>query len=286
MTHRHATLALIFVTVLWGVSIVAIKYTFLDASPLLGVGIRFGIGGLILATQLKGLTRRELVAGLVIGVMFAGGVAFQNLGLTITTASRSAFIVALSALLTPALAAAVFRQRVPRVIVVRILVAMGGIFLLTAPGGPVSGLNRGDMLTLAAAILFAGQIVGVSHYAVGTSTARLLAIQFLVTSTVGFAGSAAIETPMLHLTPRLVLLFMVLISTGILTFTLQLRAQRVVNATEAALVFTFEPVAASIASYLVFAERLSAIQLLGGLIIMIAVGWKRKSKEPVALPPV
>ena len=286
MTPRRATLTLILITALWGVSIVAIKYTFRDASPLLGVGIRFGVGGLILATRLKGVTRREVIAGLVIGVMFAVGVALQNVGLTITTPSRSAFIVALSALLTPALAAALFRHKVPGVIVVRILVAFGGIFLLTAPDGALSSINKGDLFTVAAAILFAGQIVGVSHYAVGSSTARLLSVQFLMTSLVGFGSSAAFETQMLHLTPTLIALFVLLISMGIFTFTLQLRAQRVVSATEAALIFTFEPVAASLASYLVFAERLNAVQLLGGLIIMVAVGWKRKSREPVALPAV
>lgn len=273
MTHRQATLALVVTTVLWGVTFPAIKAVFLDMSPLLSVTARFGIAGLILATTLRRASRREIEAGLVIGALFAIGVAFQNVGLEITTPSRSAFIVALSAVLTPAVGAAVLGHRVDAGVVARLLVALAGVYLLTAPGGGLSGINRGDWLTMVAAVVYAGHIVAVGHYAAGTSSARVLSIQFLATAALGLAGVLALEPVRFQPTARLFALFAYLVGSIILTFTLQLRAQRVVTASEAALIFTFEPVVAAGASYLVFGERLAAVQMLGGLVILVAVGW-------------
>ena len=276
MNHRQATMALVSITLLWGVSIVAIKLLFTDLSPLAAVGFRFGIAGLILAPTLRNLTRRELMAGLWIGLSFGLGVALQNVGLEITTPSRSAFIVTISALLTPAFGAAVLRHKIPRALVGKILVAMVGVYFLTAPTGSLTDINRGDWLTLVAAVLFAVQIVAIGHYALGSSTVRILAIQFLCTSLIGLAGAGALETVRFHLTPFAIGLIIFLICNSLVTFSLQIRAQRVVSATEAALVFMFEPVIAAGLSYFVFGERLVAIQLMGGAIIMAAVGWPRR----------
>ena len=161
-------------------------------------------------------------------------------------------------------------------LVVKILVAMVGVWFLTAPTGSLSDINRGDWFTLVSAVLFAVQIVAIGHFALGSSTVRILAIQFLATSIIGLAGTTTLETVRFQLTPLAIGLLIFLICNSILTFWLQIRAQRVVTATEAALVFTFEPVVAGAMSYLVFGERLVAIQLLGGAIIMVAVGWPRR----------
>ncbi len=290
MTHRQATASLIAITLIWGFAFTAIKALFRDMSPLLGVGVRFAIAALLLAPLLRGLTRREVVAGLIIGSLFAGGVAFQNVGLDITTPSRSAFIISLSALLTPAVGAALLRHPVPPAVLGRLLGAMAGVYLLTAPGGGLVGLNRGDWLTLVAAVIFAGHIVAVGHYASGGSAARILAVKFAVTSVVGFASALALEPSYLTVTPRMLWLVVFLTASSIVTFGLQLRAQRVVHANEAALIFTFEPVVAAAVSYLTFGERLTLVQMAGGLLIMAAVGWPRRVRLPsmpkIQVPPI
>jgi drug/metabolite transporter (DMT)-like permease len=131
MSHRQATIALVVITVIWGLSITAVKAIYGFASPLAAVALRFGLASLILAPTLRALTREELGAGLRIGAIFSIGVLLQNLGLEITTASRQAFLLSLAALLTPAVAMAFLRQPSRRDVVVRILIATGGVFLLT-----------------------------------------------------------------------------------------------------------------------------------------------------------
>ena len=273
MTRAQARTALIVVTLIWGVSIAAVKGLLGYAAPLTSVAVRFGLAGLVLVPALRGITRSELRGGLVIGLIFGAGVAFQNLGLASTTASRSAFIVALSALLTPVLGALILGHKPSGILVARLLVAMVGVYLLTAPGGSLANLNRGDLLTLVASVLYAGQIVAVGHYATGASTKRLLGMQLLMTSGMSLLLSPVLETPRFHFVPMSIALLAFLSASSLTTFGLQIRAQRVVTASEAALVYTFEPVVTATTAYFAFGETLGPIQWMGGLVILLAVGW-------------
>lgn len=272
MTHRQARAALVVITLLWGVSITAVKGLLGHATPMLAVGVRFGLAGLLLLPFLKGLTAAERRGGTIIGLVFAAGVVFQNLGLNLTTASRSAFIVALSALLTPAVGALVLRHRVAPAILVRIVAAIGGVFLLTAPGGSLASINRGDLLTLVSAVLYAGQIVAVGHFVRGSSAVRLLAVQLLCAGLAGWALSPVLETPRFDWSPGVALLVAALVAISLTTFGLQFRAQKLVTASEAALVFTFEPVVTALTSWLAFGEVLLPAQWLGAAVILVAVG--------------
>ena len=278
MTRAQARIALIVITLIWGVSIAAVKGLLGYAAPLTSVAVRFGLAGLVLLPALRGITRSEARGGLVIGAVFGIGVAFQNLGLAQTTASRSAFIVALSALLTPVLGALILRHKPSPVLVARLLVAMVGVFILTAPGGSLADLNRGDLLTLVASVLYAGQIVAVGYYATGADTKRLLGMQLLMTAGLSLLLSPALETPRFHVVPMSIALVAFLSASSLTTFSLQIRAQRVVTASEAALVYTFEPVVTATTAYLAFGETLGPMQWLGGLVILVAVGWPEKKQ--------
>lgn len=279
MTRGQARWALIVITLIWGVSIAAVKGLLAYAAPLTSVAVRFGLAGLVLVPALRGATRAELKGGLVIGLVFGLGVAFQNLGLAETTASRSAFIVALSALLTPALGAILLGHRPSGVVVLRLVVAMGGVYLLTAPSGSLADLNHGDLLTIVASVLYAGQIVAVGHYATGASTRRLLGIQLLMTSGMALLVGPLLETSRFDIVPMSLALLAFLSASSLTTFSLQIRAQRVVTASEAALVYTFEPVVTAATSYLAFGERLGPVQWVGGAIILVAVGWPERGER-------
>jgi drug/metabolite transporter (DMT)-like permease len=212
----------------------------------------------------------------VIGTIFALGVVLQNKGLEITHASRQAFLLSLSALMTPLVAAVALRYRTRWDVVARLVVATLGVWLLT---GGAASLNLGDLLTLAASVLYAGQIVAVGHFAGRVHAGRLLAIQFGMTSLLALLLGPIVETPQIDFTWPLFGLVAFLVFSSLTTFTLQIRAQRVVTSSEAALVYTFEPVVTAFVSWLTLGETLSAGQWLGGLVILLAVGWPRGKAE-------
>jgi drug/metabolite transporter (DMT)-like permease len=161
-------------------------------------------------------------------------------------------------------------RTVPRVpTVAAIVLAVTGTWLLTGPGG--GGLNRGDLLTIGCAVLFAGQIVAAGHYAPRLSINRLLALELGSCALLSFAAAPVLETPRLHGTPMLAGLVAFLGLSGLWSFRMQLRAQQVLSPTHTAIVFTLEPVFATLTSYLLLGERLGPLQLVGGAMILGAV---------------
>ena len=100
-------------------------------------------------------------AGLIAGVILFGGYATQTIGLQYTSPSTSAFLTGLYVIITPVIESAISR-RLPRPpVIVGIVVATFGLYLLT---GADVHLGRGEVFTLACAVLFAWHIVYIGAY--------------------------------------------------------------------------------------------------------------------------
>ena len=267
MTHSRAIVSLVAVTAVWGAAFTVIKIGLEDASPMVLLACRFLLATLLLGFAVRGLGGRELRARLLVGVLFFLGFVFQTNGLAYTTPSRSAFITALSVPFTPLIVFAVHRELPRPAIIGGVVLAILGALLLTDPAG--GGLNIGDLLTVGSAAAFAGQIVAGGHFVKTIAPHRLLLVELALTAMLSLAFAPVIDRPP-RLDPSLVLAgaLAFLSITAVATFWVQLRAQQVVSPSETALVFSLEPVFAAIVSWLVFAETLSAVQWLGGGLIL------------------
>ena len=271
MTRRQAVFWLILVCLVWGVSFTITKEILRLSSPLVFMGLRFGLGALVLLGSLRGLTREELTGGVVLGFLFWGGFAFQVSGLAETTPSRSAFITSLSTPLVPVVYFLAHRS-VPRVQVIAGVVLAGiGMYFLTLPDTGGQGINRGDLLTLGCAVLFAGQIVAAGHFSRRSAPLRLLAVEMGTAALLSFLLAPVLETPRLIPSGVFLAALLFLTLSGLWTFYLQLRAQQVLSPTHTALIFMLEPVFAALTSFIVLGERLSAVQWLGAALILLAM---------------
>ena len=283
MTRRQAVAGLVLVCLVWGTSFTVIKQTLHYTSPLILLGVRFGVATLVIAGSLRGLTRKEAAGGLVLGGLFWAGFVFQTIGLQYTTPSRSAFLTILSTPLVPVLQFLIHRTspRVPTLAAIGLAIA--GTWLLTSPGGN-GGLNHGDLLTIGCALLFTGQIVAAGHYAARIPIDRLLALELGACAVLSLLAAPLLEAPRLQLGWPFVALMAFLAFTGLWSFRTQLRAQQVLSPTHTALVFTLEPVFAAVTSYLVLGEQLDPLQLLGGALILAAVATPALERaEPVVV---
>src|SRR5204862_6740830 len=196
LTRRQADLALLVATALWGTSFVAVKSALADATPFAFLTVRFGIAALALAPGTRFRPRpagRELSGGAVLGALVAVGFIAQTAGLVITTPSRSAFIVAVSSVLAPALELALLGERPRWLTAAALALATLGIYLLTAPDA--GGLNRGDLLTLVCAACFGGQIVAVTALARVYDARRLVWFQVAGTAVVSAGALLLFERP-------------------------------------------------------------------------------------------
>lgn len=271
MTRREAMGWLVLVCLVWGVSFTLTKAVLEYISPLLFMGIRFGLASAVLAGTLRQISRYELLGGLILGVLFWAGFTFQTFGLAQTTASRSAFITSLSTPLVPIVYFLVHRRAPDSRTIAALLLAAFGMYLLTLPDTGTGGPNRGDLLTLGCAVMFAAQIVAVGHLSRGGSPMRLLAVELLTTAVLSFLFAPVLETPRIALNVGLVVLILLLSLSGLWSFYMQLRAQQVLTPTHTALLFMLEPVFAAITSFLVLGERLRTPQWVGAGLILAAM---------------
>lgn len=281
MTHGRAVTGLVLVTLVWGATFTVVKGALADASPLVLVAARFGLASLLLLPLARRLTRAELAGGLVLGLVFWGGIALQTTGLTETTPSRSAFITSLTAPLVPLVGWVVQRDRPGLRVLVAIAIATAGLYLLTDPG--TGGPNRGDVLTAMGAVLFASHIVAIGRFTRHGNAGRLLFVQLATTAVLAALVAPVVGGARFAATPGLILALLFLVSTAIGTFWYQIRAQRVLSATETGLIFTLEPVFASIMSWLAIGETLSVVQWLGGALVVGAMALSAL-RRPVMAP--
>lgn len=261
---------LIAAAAVWGVSFVIVKGALAASSPLAFLALRFAIATAALAPFTDFRTpwsRAELRGGLLLTTLLATGFATQAVGLQYTTPARSAFIVALSSVLAPLVALIVLRHRPGWAVLAAVGIAGGGIYLLTAPDA--GGLNRGDLWTLVTAVVFGGHIVAVAELSKRHDARRLVWLQ-LAGTTVGASLAAALLEPVrVEWSPELIgaLLFTGVVATAA-ALVWQMRAQRQMSSARAALLLCFEPVFATVTSWVWLGERLSITQWVGaGLII-------------------
>jgi drug/metabolite transporter (DMT)-like permease len=270
VNRRGADAALVVACFLWGISFVIVKRALDDATPLAFAALRFGIGAALLAPFAhlgRRFSARELGAGLLLAALLGFGFLFQTTGLVWTTPSRSAFIVAISSVLAPAMAAVALRERPGWPLVTAVLLAALGTYWLTAPDA--GGLNRGDVLTLATAVLFGVQIVATTALSRRYDPLRLVWLQIAGTAVLGAAGAALFEQSSIHWTREFDWsLAYTAVGPTVAALLLQMLAQRHMSSARAALLFCFETLFAATCSWLVLGERLSAEQWLGGGLIL------------------
>ena len=254
---------------------------------------RFAAAALILlllsARTLKQTTRLELEQGLGLGLFAGIGILLQVDGMAYTAASTSAFLTQCYCLLIPLWVAWRERRPPPARVIVSCAMVIAGAALLARIDWVNLRLGRGELETIAASAVFTGQILwlerpgyagnNVNHYSV-----------------VMFAVMAAICLPVAAGTTRqsgdwlrayaspstLGFLGILVLFCTFGGYMLMNRWQRHVTATQAGLIYCFEPIFASLFALFLPAcfsawatipyanEKLTANLLIGGGLITAA----------------
>jgi drug/metabolite transporter (DMT)-like permease len=276
----RADAALLVVTMIWGSSFIVVKNVIRDSPPLAFLFFRF-----LLATAVCGALalRRPRSPGLlrdggIIGLLLAGGMAFQVLGQLETTASKAAFLTGLSVVMTPFAAFARTRRLPSLENAVGITLAGLGFLLLTFPGG-AGPINRGDVLVFLCAIVFAFYIVEISlrtrsHDALSLTTVQLAVVAVCagVLSAVFRAAGAAFELRPLVWEGTFVRSVLYLGTIGTVgTFVTQTWAQGHMSATHAAIIFALEPLWAALLAAWLLRERMGVSGWWGGGLVLAGI---------------
>jgi drug/metabolite transporter (DMT)-like permease len=134
---RAAQFALIFITMIWGGTFLAVQYALNFSTPMFFVGCFAVAAGVIFLLSLKsmsGLTLKETLAGTAIGIMIAIGYGTQTIGLQSILSSESAFLTALYVPLVPILMWVIFQKSPSLMTWIGSALAFTGLVLLTGNG--------------------------------------------------------------------------------------------------------------------------------------------------------
>jgi len=270
----RADLYLFGITLIWGSSFIAVKIALSFTTPFLFLTLRFLIASLILLI----IFRKTLMkfdadttkAGVVLGALLATGFGAQTYGLVFTTASQSAFITGLFVIMVP-IFSMIFEKIIPRKLLwLGVALSFMGLYFLTSPEG--TSFNIGDGFTLLGAVAFGAHTVATQIYTKRHDFIQLTFFQILITGLGGLLSTLLLETPKIEANPQLILIVLgTAIFPTVLNFYILNKYQRHTSSTRAAIIYSFEPVAAAVIAYLFLNEVLGVRGAIGGALIVLGM---------------
>ena len=216
----------------------------------------------------KFISKRLVVGGLLCGAAVCAASATQQYGIMLSGVGKSGFLTTLYILMVPILGL-LFKRKVKPVLWLCIVIATCGMYFLCVT--EAGSINIGDLFLIACAFLFSVQIMIVDHYVQTVDGVRLSLVQFFVVAVISAVcmflfeevDSVAIGNAWFSI------FYAGVLSSGI-AFTLQIVAQKNLNPTVASLIMSLESVFAALAGA-VFGERLSSNEILGCVLVFVAI---------------
>lgn len=280
-SHLRADLLLLLVTLLAAAGWIFSKEALAGLPPLLFIGVRFLLAGMLLAVfgwrQLVLLPGRGWLRSLLVGALFAVAMGFWIMGLASAKhLGEGAFISSLGIVLVPVLARFLFGDTPPRSTWVAIPMALLGFACLSLEHG--FRVEPGQWWFFAAALAFALVFVTNSHVvrqvpvlALGTVQLTMVAVLILPLSWTFEAWPDRVATPVLGWA-----LASALLGTTA-RFIVQLHAQGMTTPSHAAVILMLEPMWTAIVAAWWFGESMSMLQFLGCGLIFLALVVSRWS---------
>lgn len=208
-------------------------------------------------------------AGVLCGIPLFLACNLQQLGLVDTDAGKSAFLTAMYIVIVPILG--IFQKKKPsKMIPVSVLLAVAGLYCLSCVG--VTSISTADLLLLACAFMFAVQIIVVDRFGISVDPLRLNAIQALVCAALSAIVMIFTEQPTWQtiLPCWLPLAYAGFLSMGA-AYSLQIIGQRHLQPAAASLIMSLESVFAVLCGCLILKETLTKWEILGCILVFIAV---------------
>ncbi len=276
-------LLLLSATLLWGTSFILLKQT-IDAVPMhFVIAVRFLISsfllGLIFIKKIIKLNKKIFIHGMILGLILALAYITQTYGLKLSTASRNAFITSSYCIMCPFLVWALTKKRPDVYNFISTIICLVGIGLIVLSNSKdnAGGIIWGDFLTLFGALFFALQIVFIDKFRnSGDDPIGLIFSELLTVGVIFSILCLIIEVPnsnsnfSLSTEQMLKILYLALGCT-LIAQTFQLIGQKYVQPTQTSIILSLEAVFGVVFSVVIGEEKLSAMLIIGFVIVFIAI---------------
>ena len=271
----RADLLLLTVAIAWGVTFLMVQDA-IESTPVYAfLFFRFTLASILMFfiayKFLKETNIQTVLYGVILGLFLFFAFATQTFGLAHTKSSIVAFITGLNVICVPFLAYFIFKDKVRRNVFIASLIAVFGLYLLTMSGKLT--LGTGEFLTLICAFLFALQIIFTGKFSKQVNVYLLVLYQLLTVSILSLGFSLVLDDTTFGIEYDYTFykaVFVTAIFATVYAFLIQTYMQQFTTATKTAIIFTMEPVSASIYGYFVGGEILTSIQIFGAALIIVA----------------
>ena len=238
--------------------------------------MRFTLAGVLLvlisAPKLKDLDKRVLADGLLLGIALFLAYAFQTFGLTVTSASITAFITGLFVVFVPILSS-LFLKKLPRQeAMVGVVLATIGLALITLQDTFL--LSLGEFLVLLCAFFVAIHIILTDKFSRRNDYTLLTLVQVNVVALFSLIFSVLFDPRVIPQQFSQQLIFSLIITSvfaTVVAFVIQMGMQKHTTPTKTAIIFIMEPVSAAFFSYWFGGELLTTKQYAGTFLILLAM---------------
>ena len=274
--QRKADLALVLVTLFWGVSYYLVNLCLSELQPMNLNAFRFLLAFLVLAPifwkKVRHASRATLKYSVIIGTLLVGVYAGATYGVANTSISNAGFICALPVVFTPLLDFLCNRRRPEKKLGVALLLCTVGLALLTLNEQfrPASG----DLICLICAVCYAADML-VTEKAVKLPEVDAMTLgvcQLGVAGVLMLLVSALVEQPRLPSSPKIwgAAIFLGLFCSGV-AFVIQAVAQQYTTASHVGVIFTLEPVFSAIVAYFFANEKLLPRGYIGAVLMLLSL---------------
>ncbi|MEU6087186.1 DMT family transporter [Streptomyces sp. NPDC047085] len=283
----HTDLPVLLVAVCWGASYLAAKDITTARTVLAVLVLRFALVLPVLAVAgrraLRALTGAQWRGAALLGLILSGVFLLETYGVVHTSATNAGLIISLTMIFTPLAEAAVTRTRPTPSFLGAAALSVLGVVLLTQGGG-FTRPSVGDLLMLLAALARTLHVLAMSRIrAVQGADALPLTTVQLGTAVVVFALLSAGTGPTPWSTAAdfgarewAGLLFLSALCT-LFAFFVQMWAVRRTSPSRVSLLLGTEPLWAAVAGIALGGERLGALGLAGGALVLAGTAWGRRT---------
>jgi drug/metabolite transporter (DMT)-like permease len=274
----ESELGLLLAAILWGITFPLIRLGVKDLDAFYFVAFRFTLAFVFLLPFVcaQREMRAELVKawplGLLLGAISSVGYITQTIGLETIPAPRAAFITGMYVILVPLLSPIFSRRWPSKIEVAGALLATFGMYLLVDPNA--GGITSGDLWVFLCALGTATHLHCLQNV---TKRRHFHPLVLVFLQIVGVMLCAWATVP-LAAEGRLVMngaviTTLILCGLGVTigSFWLQARYQKGVTPEKAALIYSMEPVFATVLGFFLIDETLTLQGLMGAGLILTAV---------------
>ncbi len=284
-------LALVLMTVIWGMNAVIVKLTYAQIPPPVFMAVRFVIAGSLLLIILRvaegnlQVERRDWPMFIATGIVGTG--LYQPMfltGLAMTSASVTALIIATSPVFVALINRVLGRELLPLRSWLGIGLTFAGIVLIVNASGAITLTSQsfmGDLLILAGSLLWALYAVLAAPLMVRYSPLRVTALTTAIGAAplivIGLPATLALDWGQVNLSGWSGLLYSAIfaIVVGYIIWNIGVKK---IGGTRTALYNNLIPVVSVVAAIVLLDEHLTPLKLAGAVVILFGLHLARTAK--------